>query len=84
MLVPVNIKWNFCLIQENLILTGTYVVIMVMDFYDVKQNPKYAYRHVIGNQSHYTYSQHFVEFVVEEIKKNPEGFVNSLKRKEKR
>ena len=59
---------------------NSYVLGLVMDFYDVKRNPDYAYKHVIGNQNQYTYSQQFVEFIVEEIKKNPEHFVESLKK----
>lgn len=59
---------------------NSYVLNLVTEFYNVKQNTKYAYKHVIGNQEHYTYSQQFVEFIVEEIKKNPNGFVKSLKR----
>jgi len=38
-----------------------------------------AYEHKIGNNSQFTYSQQFIEFVVNEIKKNPSGFVESLK-----
>ena len=59
---------------------NSYVLGLIMDFYDVKRNPDYAYKHVIGNQNQYTYSQQFVEFIVEEIKKNPEHFVESLKK----
>lgn len=58
---------------------NTYVLSMVIDFYNVKAEPKYAYKHSIGNQETYTYSQQFVEFVFSEIKKNPDGFVESLK-----
>lgn len=58
---------------------NTYVLGLVTNFYDVKANPDFAYEHVIGKQSHYTYSQKFVDFIVEEIRKNPDGFVESLK-----
>ncbi len=52
----------------------------MVEFYDVKQDETYAYKHVIGNQEQYTYSQQFVEFIIEEIKKNPQRFVESLKK----
>ena len=62
-----------------------YVLNLVIDFYNVKQNEKYAYEHVIGNQHSYTYSQQFVDFIVTETEKNPQTFVESLKKsKEKR
>ena len=62
-----------------------YVLNLVIDFYDIKHDTKYAYEHVIGNQHSYTYSQQFIEFIIAEIKKNPQNFVESLKKgKEKR
>ena len=57
-----------------------YVLNLVIDFYDIKQNIKYAYAHIIGNQHSFTYSQQFVDFVVTEIEKNPHNFVESLKK----
>lgn len=57
-----------------------YVLGLVIDFYDIKQEPKYAYKHVIGKQEQYTYSQQFIDFIIDEIKKNPKGFVASLKK----
>lgn len=57
-----------------------YVLNMIIDFYDIKSNPKYSYEHVIEKQHSYTYSQQFVEFVVTEIKKDPQHFVESLKK----
>ncbi|WP_137625762.1 DUF3644 domain-containing protein [Lactiplantibacillus pingfangensis] len=58
-----------------------YVLNLVIDFYNIKQNTKYAYQHVIGKQHSYTYSQQFVEFIVRQIEKNPVIFVKSLKSK---
>ena len=57
-----------------------YVLTLVIDFYNIKQNSKYAYKHIIGNQSSYTYSQQFIDFIITEISKNPDGFVDSLKK----
>lgn len=59
---------------------NSYVLSMVIDFYDIKSEPKYAYKHTIGKSVPYTYSQQFVDFVFGEIKKNPERFVESLKK----
>lgn len=56
-----------------------YVLNLIIDFYDIKNEPKYAYKHTIGNQESYTYSQQFVDFVFGEIKKNPKHYVESLR-----
>ena len=52
-----------------------YVLNLVIDFYDIKHNVKYAYEHIIGNQRSYTYSQQFIDFIVTEIKKDPQNYV---------
>lgn len=58
-----------------------FVLTLVIDFYNIKSETKYAYKHIIGNQSSYTYSQQFIDFIVEEIEKNPLNFVESLRKK---
>lgn len=57
-----------------------YVLGLIIDFYNIKQDDKYAYEHVIGNQRSYTYSQQFIEFIISEIEKSPQTFVESLKK----
>lgn len=56
-----------------------YVLNLIIDFYDIKRDEKYAYKHIIGNQKRYTYSQQFIDFIVSEIEKSPDKFVESLK-----
>jgi hypothetical protein len=63
---------------------NSYVLNLVIDFYNIKENNKYAYQHIIGKQHSYTYSQQFIEFIVSEIQKNPSKFVESLKVNKKR
>lgn len=58
---------------------NSYVLNLFIDFYNIKQNKKYAYEHVIGNQHTFTYSQQLVDLIVAEIKKAPDKFVESLK-----
>ena len=60
-----------------------FVLSLFIDFYDVKNNSKFAYKHVVGNQSSYTYSQQLIETIVNEIKKDPQHFVESLKKAKK-
>ncbi|GGE26577.1 DUF3644 domain-containing protein [Streptococcus himalayensis] len=57
-----------------------YVLNLVIDFYSIKQDEKWAYCHKIGKLESYTYSQQFVDFIVSEIKKDPQNFVESLKK----
>ncbi len=56
-----------------------FVLNLVINFYNVKDNKKFAYKHVIGRQEHYTYSEQFVEFIMDEIVKRPGSFVKNLK-----
>ncbi len=62
---------------------NTYVLSLFIEFYNIKSDSKYAYRHCIGNQTSYTYSQQLVEFIVSQIKKDPNNFVESLKKAKK-
>lgn len=68
-----NIKFNY---SKGF---NTYVLGMVIDFYDIKSESKYAYKHTIGHTESFTYSEQFVEFIMAEIKKDPQNFVENLK-----
>lgn len=57
----------------------THVLGLFISFYNIKGDAKYSYKHVLGNSESYTYSQQLIEFIIDEIKKNPETFVESLK-----
>ena len=57
-----------------------HVLNLIINFYSIKQEEKYAYCHKIGNSEQYTYSQTFIEFIVIEIEKDPQRFVESLKK----
>lgn len=59
---------------------NAHVLTLLIDFYDVKSDSKFSYKHTIGKQQHYTYSQQLIDFIVKEIEKNPETFVDSLKK----
>lgn len=50
----------------------------IMNFYDFKNNTKYAYKHKIGSRVEYTYSQQLIDFIFSEIKKGPNLFVNEV------
>ena len=57
-----------------------YVLTLIIDFYSIKTDEKFAYCHKIGKSEHYTYSQQFVDFIITEIEKDPLNFVESLKK----
>ena len=51
----------------------------------MKNNERYAFKHIFGEHEQWTYSQQAAEFVVSEIKKSPDTIIDKLKRaKEKR
>ena len=64
-----NIKLNY---KKSF---NQYVWNLIIDFYKIKDEQKYAYCHKIGNSTHYTYSEQFIEFILIEIKKDPYNFV---------
>lgn len=73
------------LLKENIRLNyysgfNSFVFNLFIDFYDIKSDPKYSYLHKIGKQYSYTYSEQLVNFIIEEIKKDPLNFVESLKK----
>lgn len=62
---------------------NSFVLNLFIDFYDVKSEAKYAYKHTIGKQEQYTYSQEFIEFLFGEIRKQSDNFVESLRAKKR-
>ena len=63
---------------------NTYVLNLIIEFYDIKQDKRYAYKHIIGRQEQFTYSQQFIDFIIDEIIKNPDSFVESLKKRQRK
>lgn len=57
---------------------NNYVLQEFIKFYDAKNNKDYCYQHKIGNSISFTYSQKFIEFIIDEIKKNPDKIVESI------
>jgi hypothetical protein len=59
---------------------NSYVLQLFLDFYDIKSNSKYSYKHTIGNNLQYTYSGDLGNFIFNEINKDPQNIVESLKK----
>ena len=47
----------------------------------MKNNNKYSYAHKIGKLTEYTYSQQAAEFIVDQIKQDPENIVDKIKKR---
>lgn len=55
---------------------------LFMQFYDLKNNPTYSYAHKTdGHAPNYSYSPRIIDFIVEKIKKNPDGVIDSIRPK---
>jgi len=68
---------------EKRIFNG-YVLGLFIKFYNVKSTEKYAFKHIVGKNETYTYSQQLAEFIVDEVKKNPHDIVENLKKANKK
>lgn len=53
-------------------------------FYGLKKQERYSYKHSYGNVEQYSYSLHAANFIVEEIKKNPQDIVSKIRRENKK
>ena len=64
---------------------NTYVLNLIINFYDIKNNIDYSYAHKLntGTWINYTYSEKFVDFIINELKKDSQNFVESLKNSKK-
>lgn len=56
---------------------NTYHFNLFCKYYGIKNNPKLCYQHQLTNT--YGYSIQTIDFIVEEIKKDPENFIQNLK-----
>lgn len=50
-------------------------------YYNIKGNPKWCYVYKVNTAPTYSYSQQVIDFIVEEIKKDPENILDKLKEK---
>lgn len=57
---------------------------LIVKFYHIKDEPKYCYKYNRTTQILYTYSDAAIEFIILEIKKDPEHIIQNLKRQQKR
>ena len=48
-------------------------------FYNIKSDPKFCYQYKVGQNTSNTYSNHTIDFILQEIKNNPENIIQDLK-----
>lgn len=48
--------------------------------FNIKDNPKFCYVHKQFSQSQYTYSQQAIEFIMVELKKDPDHILDNIKK----
>ena len=58
---------------------NSYHFRLFADFYDIKSNKKYCYAYHFNQQTLYSYSQAAIEFILDEIKKDPENIIQNLR-----
>ena len=54
------------------------------NYYDIKSNEKFCFINTIGETPTYSYSIQAIDFIVEEIKKDPNNIINNIKEKIKK
>lgn len=52
---------------------------LFINFYDLKSQEEYAFPHKFGNRTEYSYSQKLIDFIVDEIKKDPKKVIANIK-----
>lgn len=60
----------------------THILTKLIEFYKIKENASYSYAHKIGKNIQYTYSENFLNFIIEQLKINPK-LITSLKTKKR-
>lgn len=67
---------------RNKFTTGDFQ--LFLNFYDLKFNDRYTYKHIIGDHTQYSYSHSTITFIISEIKKDPKNIIKNLKREIKK
>lgn len=60
---------------------NSYDFQLFINFFDCKKNTTYSYNHVVGGSSYYSYSMKLIDFIVDEIAKDPKLIISNLKKK---
>lgn len=63
---------------------NTYHFNLFSKYFNIKSNDRYCYVHRVGSNPTYSYSMQAIDFIVDEIKKDPENIIQNLKEKLKK
>ena len=66
------------------ITLNQYTFQLFCNYYGIKENPKFCFINTIGTLPIYSYSIQAIEFIVNEIKKDPYNIIQNLKEKLKK
>lgn len=74
-------KQNISLMDKgNTVNFNSYHFNIFCKYYSIKENPKLCYVYQVTSTPTYSYSQQAIEFIFEEIKKDPENIIQNLKK----
>ena len=80
-LIKKNIPFQYILKSgEEKTSFTTNTLNLFIQFFDMKNTEKYTFAHVIGETVQYTYSMSAANFIIGEIKKDPQNIYESLKK----
>ena len=79
-----KIDFAYSTATEEKKIFNSYALGLFIRFYDMKSSEKYSFKHIVGKNETYTYSQQVAEFIVAEIKKSPHNIVEKLKKANKK
>ncbi|ETJ38650.1 hypothetical protein Q604_UNBC07301G0026 [human gut metagenome] len=57
-----------------------YIFLMFCDYYGLKEIEKFCFVYKIHKQNQYSYSMQVVDFIIDEIKKDPDNIVKNIKK----
>lgn len=78
-------KLNISLIYKGELKEfNQYYFNMFCDYYDLKNKIEFCYQHKQFKNITYTYSPRIIDFIIDEIKKDPENIINNIKERLKR
>jgi len=66
--------------KQNSTIISTFHFSHLIKYYDIKNNPSFAWKFTLNQSEFYKYSLQAIEFLVEEIKKDPENILDKVKK----
>ncbi len=77
-----EVKYNSLPLKDSKI--NNYIFNLLCNYYDIKNNEKLCFVHKQFKNPNFTYSMQAIDFIFEEIKKDPENILDNIKSKQKK